>query len=131
MNKMIDAIETANASTDPQRKASAFELAAEATKQLLTLTTAVLTGSVIFTREIVTGSGTWTKVLLGLDWAACLTSVWLGTRVLMELTTELWARDIPNLQTEEIKSITSMHQRSFLVVLALTGLCGLSLLMRV
>lgn len=78
---------------------AAFASAAESSKQLLTLSTAILTLEVTFSKNILETPSLAAKILLGGSWVCLLASVACGVWTLLALTGSLGAQTPPTHST--------------------------------
>lgn len=69
-----------------ERLKKAFEFASDSTKQLITLATGIVTITITFAKDILTGVPTSLKVLLGAAWLIYLLSILGGVATLLALT---------------------------------------------
>jgi hypothetical protein len=67
----------------------AFDFAADVTKPVLTLSTAILALNITFAKDIVAAQTGWPLWLLGLGWGAYILSMFCGLGTLMALTRAL------------------------------------------
>ena len=109
-----------------EARSKAFDFAQETTKQLLTLSTAVIALTIAFTKDIVAGGSTISKVLLGLSWASYLLSALGGILTLMALTGTLGAagRSEPSIMSKNITRPAGLQAVAFVVGLVLTIVAG-------
>lgn len=72
-----------------EKKQKAFDFAGDTTKQLITLSTGIITITITFTKDILGTGNASHKVLLMSSWVFFLMSIILGVWTLMALTGEL------------------------------------------
>jgi hypothetical protein len=108
-------------------QAKAFDFAQETTKQLLTLSTAVIALTIAFTKDIVQGGSATSKVVLAVSWGLLLVSAASGIITLMALTGSLGAADgqtPPSIRSPNITRPAMVQALAFLIGLVLTIVAG-------
>jgi hypothetical protein len=108
-------------------QAKAFDFAQETTKQLLTLSTAVIALTIAFTKDIVQGGSVTSKVLLAVSWVFLLVSAVRGIMTLMALTGSLGSADEqtrPSIRSSNITPPAMVQALTFLFGLVLTIVAG-------
>lgn len=118
---------------DPQEKA--FDFASDTTKQLLTLSTAILALTITFLKDVLGGSAsTSDKVLLAISWALFLVSIGAGLVTMMALTAELEPKTgTPNpsirgrdvVRASIVQALTFLGGALFILVFAIKGVAKL------
>jgi len=116
------------------RRQKAFDLYAEASKQLLSLATGIIAFSVTFSKDFVTSIDSVAKVLLVCAWLVYLVSIISGLLTLYFMAGELepggnillWRR--PSIWAENIGCAVKMQQVSFILALFLTAGFGFTAL---
>ncbi|MBN2828564.1 MAG: hypothetical protein JXQ26_11265 [Tissierellales bacterium] len=117
-----------------ENQKKAFDFAADLTKQLITLSTAIVTLTVTFSKDIIGGIDDSIRYLLLLSWVAFIISIILGILTLMALTGNLdpipktKAKDNEVTENKPILTITSknvtgtskLQVYTFLIALILT-----------
>ena len=104
---------------DEQTKA-AFASAADSSKQLITLATAMLTLEVTFSKNILETPGPLAQFLIAISWVCLLLSVLAGVLTLLALTGSLGSTTTPTAGGINSSNIT--RPAMFQVVLFLVGL---------
>jgi hypothetical protein len=105
---------------DDQTKA-AFASAADSSKQLITLATAMLTLEVTFSKNILETPGPLAQFLIAISWVCLLLSVLAGVLTLLALTGSLGSTTAPP-TAGGINSSNITRPAMFQVVLFLAGL---------
>lgn len=117
---------------DTDRLNTAFGYAAEKTKQLITLATAILTITVSFSRDVLGGMTAWTVLPLMVGWVLYLVSIVEGVVLLGRFAGRMQAAalDSDALSSPDIISPAKWQVGSFIAGVAFTtlfGICTLTL----
>lgn len=111
-----------------QRK-KAFDFCADATKQLMTISTAVVTLTITFAKDFVINVRPSAKIWAYLAWVALFLSILSGIFVLLALTAELEPKD-PMHRPASIRAGATgwsfLQQVMFLVAIILTVIFGIT-----
>jgi hypothetical protein len=87
-----------------ENQKKAFDFAADTTKQLITISTAIITLTVTFSKDILGSSINSPKTLLICTWAVFILSIICGVLTLMTLTGTLQPLNNEKVKTEEEKA---------------------------
>ena len=135
----------ANIMKENQKKS--FDFAAETTKQLITISTAIITLTVAFSKDILDNVENPPRLLLGATWACFIISIIFGVMTLMTLTGTLYPmkKDDPEIAKDQIltdaekekkelekisinngniRFISSIQALFFVAAIIMTGLFG-------
>jgi hypothetical protein len=114
----------------PEQLATAYGFASEKTKQLITLSIAVITVTISFSKDIVGGVAAWTVLLLAGAWILYLSSVIFGVQLLGRFAARLTAEPInaDSLNSTDICIPARRQVRCFLAGVVLTVAFGISTL---
>ncbi len=93
-----------------ENQKKAFDFASETTKQLITISTAIITITVTFSKEIIGGADTSTKILLMVAWGLFLFSIIFGVFTLMALTGTLQPLSEWNKQNKQTNKKEKNHK---------------------
>lgn len=113
-----------------ERRQKAFDFASDATKQLLTLSTAVITVTVTFSKDVFTHVSGGAKGILFWAWGLYLLSIISGFLTLLALTGTLEPKpgaDVtPSIRGRNIVFLSSVMVLSFIVATGFVVLFGIS-----
>ena len=110
------------------RLEKAFEFASDATKQLITLSTAIITITITFAKDIFGGSIN-NKALLMISWISFLLSIVFGVGTLLALTGELEQTENnqrePTIRKKNVTLPSILQILLFIIALSLTIVFGI------
>jgi hypothetical protein len=109
------------------RVEKAFDFAADATKQLITLSTAVIAVTITFLTDVAKDAPAGTAVWLQVGWILYLLSIAFGILTLLALTgtlADLDAEEPPSINARNIRRLAAGQVLSFFAAVALTLVFG-------
>lgn len=110
-----------------EAKKLTFSAARDGAKQILTLSTAILTITITFFKDFASGSCDVTRILMIIAWAFFLASIVSGVVLLFTLTGELNAAEsghTPSVDGKSSRISAGVQQVSFLIAIIATVVSG-------